>query len=243
MTVSSDLFEKQVAYFVNEIPHLKACRPKVGPQYSDVKVECQKTGKSTWMEVKMNHTDNLGNPRMYFDGTKWASNYETPIAYHAIDLLNKSEMAKDFISDLSKFSGIDNVHVPTTIGGLKREGAVPLDVMNEFFEQTGRNKYLGEDINIDVGNLMKKHYLEGKKEAAAYLQSGDSCYIIDYENPLDMHHEVPIIEGTGNFKVRMSCRSKFYEILVEMKMNEMVHSDFSILPYTDKRNPWSNYYD
>ena len=104
MSAASDKFENDVAANINAIQGVSATRPTVGTQYSDVKMTFK--NRSTWLEVKMNHTDNLSNPRVYYKSGRWGTTYTTPAAKAAVDILNQSTQTKAFLRDIAKFSGI-----------------------------------------------------------------------------------------------------------------------------------------
>ena len=142
MSSASDKYEKDVATNVNKIPGVKAVRPPGDTAYADVKITYNKV--SHWMEVKMNHTDNLSNPRVYYENGKWKTTYKTPSAKAAVDILNSDPKTKIFLKSISAFSGIPfkSLKIPTTKGGLKEEGAVPLEVMKRFFDQPNVNRYI-----------------------------------------------------------------------------------------------------
>ena len=107
---------------------------RVGTQYSDVKLTLD-GGEVAWLEVKMNHTDNLTNYRIFYDGRKWDTTYTTTAAKKAVEIMNKSQEAKDFIKAIEKFSGIKAPLIPTTKTGLRDKKAVPLSVMKEYFSR------------------------------------------------------------------------------------------------------------
>jgi len=239
MSVASDKFEKDVALEVNKTKGIKASRPSVGTDYSDVKIE-HKTIK-TWLEVKMSHKDNLSNPRVYYDKGKWQTTYTTPAATAAVDILNKSQQAKKFIKDIAKFSGIPEkiIKIPTTKSGLKEPGAVPLAVMKSFFDRPGVNRYITNEENQDLGKLVTEHYTIGKAEPAYYMQAGDDFYLVSNKNPLKLDSKIPLLKGKGDFKVRVSTRSEFYEVQAEIKIDEMPTSKYSVAPGTKKINPFT----
>jgi hypothetical protein len=239
MSVASDKFEQDVAKSINKLPGIKATRPKVSTEYSDVKVEYKNI--KTWVEVKMSHTDNLSNPRVYYEGGKWKTTYKTPTAKAAVDILNKSAQAKAFIKAISKFSGIPEkqIKIPTTKSGLKEPGAVPLHVMKSYFDQPSINRYIANDENRDLGQLVTEHYTEGKAEPAYYMQAGDDFYLISKTNPLKLTG-VPLLSGSGDFKVRVATRSEFYEVQAEIKIKKMPNSKYSVAPGTKKTNPFMN---
>ncbi len=115
MSALSDSFEIKVAARINEIlsNDWTASRPVASTYYSDVKIE--KKTSSIWLEVKMNPTDNLGNPRVsYFDG-QWVycglrnikgdisiktPKREKPLAMEICNHLNNSNAVKKYINEL-----------------------------------------------------------------------------------------------------------------------------------------------
>ena len=241
MSAKSDAYEKTVADNINSVPGVKAIRPPGDTGLSDVLIT-QYNNKSarTWVEVKMSHTDNLSNPRVFYSDGKWQTTYKTPAAKAATDILNSSNQAERFIQDLAKFSGIPvrSIKVPTTQSGLKEEGAVPLMVMKAFFNQPGINRYIANQENYDLGKLVTEHYTIGKKEPAHYMQAGDDFYMISSANPLKLSNKIPLLKGIGDFKVRVSTRSNFYEVQAEIKISKMPNSSFSMAPGTNKNNPF-----
>ena len=239
MSAASDKYEQDVAKHINEIPGVIATRPQVDTSYADVKVKYGVT--TTWFEVKMNHTDNLSNPRVYFSNGAWKTTYTTPAAKAATELLNKSREAKDFIQSVAKFAGIpvQKIKIPTTKGGLKESGAVPLDVMKAYFDQPSINRYIANQQNYNLGKVVTEHYTKGKTEPAYYMQAGDDFYLISDRNPLNIGKgNIPLLTGTGDFKVRVATRSEFYEVQAEIKITNMPVSQFSLKPGTKKKNPF-----
>ena len=239
----SDAFELAVANAINSVGNnITATRPSVGTQFADVLVDVD--GVSSWLEVKMNSTDNLSNPRVFYNGSSWDTTYKTPTAKYAVDLLNNSSDASAFISDISSFSGIQAPVLPTTKGGLKHPDAVPLEVMREFVEQRG-NRYIASERDIDIGSLVTQHYTIGKEQPANYMQSGDSFYLIGGSDPLGLSsvnkESIPMLGGNGDFRMRVSTRSSFYEIQAEVKIKNFnpSSSPFSALEGSSKINPFS----
>ena len=128
---AADQYEKDVADYMTSLG-VPASRPKVSAKYADIAIDTQYRGKKrVWLEVKMNHTDNLGNERVFYNGKKWDGGRDkksgklSPLKTYIVNFLNNSDEAKSFISDLEKFSGIKDCKVPTTKGGLKDPKAVP----------------------------------------------------------------------------------------------------------------------
>lgn len=233
----SDRYEKDVADTLNKIKDVTAERPKVSTAYADIRVTAQ-NGNTSWIEVKMNHTDNLGNPRVFFDGKKWDTTYTTSSAHKSVELLNKSDQTKDFLKAISKFSGIKNPKIPTTKGGLRDKDAVPLEVMREYFSQPGINRYIMTEPDVNLGEVITDHYLNGKAEPAYYMQAGDDFYMIGRSNPLKLNNSIPLLSGAGPFRIRIATRSSYYEVQAELKIQEMPKSRYSIMPNTKKINPF-----
>lgn len=238
MSAASDAFERKVAEGINKITGLKAERPSVGTDYSDVKIT--KGRDHFWLEVKMNHTDNLSNPRVFYKSGRWQTTYSTPAAEAAVDILNKSPQARQFILAIAKFSGIpaSKIFLPTTKSGLKEANAVPLEVMKKYFEKPGVNRYIANQSNYNLGDLVTKHYTIGKAEPAFYMQAADDFYLISNKNPMKLPRDIPLLKGTGDFKVRVSTRSEFYEIQAEIKIQSMPMSGYSALAGSKKKNPF-----
>lgn len=239
MSAASDKFENDVARNINKLPGIDATRPKVSTEYSDVLLKYKNL--KVWVEVKMSHTDNLSNPRVFYEKGKWGTTYKTPAAKHTVDILNKSAQAKKFIKDIAKFSGIPEkqIKIPTTKSGLKEPGAVPLMVMKAFFDQPNVNRYIANEEKYNLGDVVTEHYTIGKAEPAYYMQAGDDFYMISKKNPLGIKG-IPVLKGEGDFKVRVSTRSEFYEVQAEIKIKEMPDSKFSVAPGTKKANPFMN---
>ena len=60
-----------------------------------------------------------------------------------------------------------------------------------------------------------------------------------------LDNKIPVLAGTGNFKIRVSTRSAFYEIQPEIKIAKFVpaSSIFSVFPSDDKINPFECLYE
>jgi hypothetical protein len=240
MSAASDAFEKKVADGINKLKGYKAERPTVGTEFSDVKITKNPVDtKHYWLEVKMNHTDNLSNPRVFYHSGKWQTTYKTPAAAATVNVLNKSAQARAFILSIAKFANIpvNKVKIPTTKSGLKEDGAVPLDVMKAYFNKPGVNRYIANQENYDLGKLVTEHYTIGKAEPAYYMQAADDFYLISTKNPLKLDKGIPVLKGKGDFKVRVSTRSEFYEVQAEIKISSMPDSRYSVLLGTNKINP------
>lgn len=238
MSAASDKHERDVANNINNIPGVKAERPSVGTDYPDVKVTYKNI--TTWVEVKMSHSDNLSNPRVFYSDGRWQTTYDTPAAKAAVDILNNSPQTEKFLKDIAKFSGIPfkSLKIPTTKSGLKQEGAVPLKVMKDYFSQPGINRYIANKENFDLGKVVTDHYTIGKTAPAYYMQAGDDFYRISNKDPFKLGDKIALLKGKGDFKVRVSTRSEFYEVQAEIKIMDMPDSKYSVLPGTKKLNPF-----
>lgn len=244
MSTTSDLFEQKVANDLVKIG-VPAYRPAANTALADVAIKSAATPHGrVFMEVKMSHTDNLSNPRVFFNGTKWDTTYKTPVAKYAVDLLNNSQQWKKFHDELKKFMNVKEIKLPTTRSGLKEPGAVPLHILKDFVENQRKNRYIHIQDNVDIGDLVTRHYLEGKAEPAFYLQAGDDFYLIGNKDPLNINksrkQKVPVLKGMGDFKIRIATRSEFYEIQAEVKIKKMEPhvSPFSVLSESRKMNPF-----
>lgn len=238
MSAASDKYENDIMKNIAKIPGVSAIRPPANTAFADVKVTTKKV--TTWVEVKMNHTDNLSNPRVFYKNGKWQTTYKTPTAAAACDILNASVQTKKFLQDIAKFSGIPfkDLKIPTTIGGLKEPGAVQLHTMKDYFEKPNVNRYIANSENLDLGKIVTAHYIEGKAEPAHYMQAGDDFYRISAADPFKLGIKIPLLSGRGDFKVRISTRSTFYEVQAEIKIIKMPDSKYSVKPGTTKMNPF-----
>lgn len=237
-SAASDKYEKEVADNINKMNKgVKAERPRVSTKYSDVLITLD-GGEQSWLEVKMNHTDNLANPRIFYDGSKWDTTYSMQAAKKAVDIMNKSQDAKNFIKAIAEFAEITRPQIPTTKTGLKKPQAVPLAKMKEFFSQPGINRYITALPNVDLGAVVTDHYLNNKAEPAYYMQAGDDFYMVGNTNPLKLPNDIPKLSGTGPFKVRVATRSAYYEVQAEIKIAKMPDSKYSLKPGTRKKNPF-----
>jgi hypothetical protein len=245
MSTVSDEFESSVAKSINSKfkgTGITASRPPADTSLPDVLVKVKDVGES-FIEVKMSHSDNLANPRVFFDGTTWQTTYKTPVAQEAIKMLNQNDDAKAFVADIKAFTKKKVVKLPTTLGGLKDPDAVSLAQMFEFVEARG-SRYISENKDINIGRLATLHYTVGKSVPADYLQVGDDFYLIGNSDPFDLStlngNKIPRLGGKGDFRVRVSTRSTFYEIQIEMKIKKFnpVSSAFSVLNTSSKINPF-----
>lgn len=240
---ASDKFEIDVADELKKLG-FDASRPKVDSTYSDVLVKHQ--GKKVWIEVKMNHTDNLGNTRASYDGSKWTSAPEKkgplagkmgPLKVYIAQMLKKH--ADKFVKDILKATGKKKLN--TNIGPQKNDpDTVNHEEMKAYMAKQ-RDQYIVTVPNQDLGAVVRDHYSKGgKTEAAYYLQAADDFYRLSNEDPLGVASDVPMFGGKGDFRMRVGIRSKQYEIQPEVKVKTMASSPYSIKPGTKKKNPFTH---
>lgn len=247
-SAKSDKYEVDIANEISKVDGFSAKRPKVDSTYSDILITDEASGRDVWMEVKMNHSDNLGNPRASYDGVKWVSarkpGEKSPLKDYIEAFLNKSKEVKQFVKDLEEYTGIKNVEIPTNKGskskgtGLFAKNAVPKDVLQEFLSKRPNKQYIVSEDKVDLGSLVTGHYLLGKSEPAYYMQAGDDFYMIGNDNPLRLAGDIPLLSGIGPFRMRVSIRSGFYEIQPEIKIAKMPDSKYSVKPGSKKINPF-----
>lgn len=256
MSLASDAREKQIADNINalRIPVLSAVRPVADVKYADVKIKYkgQKGQKETWLEVKMNHSDNLGNVRVSWNGERWVTSVKdgiTPLKQFMIYLLNDGpgrQQADQFLADVARFVSPkgrllnkSDIKIPTTKGGLGEQGAIQLDEMKRFLQSKG-SQYFINIPNINLGELVTKHYNEGKAAPVSYLQAGDDFFLLGSVDQLgikQINPGIPKVTGFGNFKMRVGVRTQYYELQPEIKISNMGRSDYSLFS-TSKKNPF-----
>lgn len=243
MSAASDKYEKDVADYIKSLG-VNASRPPVSVKYPDIKVI--HNGVETWIEVKMSHTDNLGNTRVSYNAGEWdAAKPLDPVKKFAIKYLSENQKTKQFLKDIAKFAAKDpdNMILPSTKGPLSDPKAVPYETVRAYFKT--RNQYILNVPGVDLGKLVTEHYLEAKEEPAEYMQAGDDFYMIGTGNPLKLPRDIPVLGANGsckgNFKMRIGVRSTssaFYEIQPEIKITNMPNSPYSLKPGTTKKNPF-----
>lgn len=242
-SAKSDKFEQDVA---DELKRMgfDASRPKVDSTFADVRV--MHNGQPVWIEVKMNHTDNLGNTRASYINKKWVAAPEKqgplagkmgPLKVYIAKMLDKH--AKQFVRDILKATG--KKHINTNKGPQRKDkDTVSYEEMKDYMA-TQKDQYIITVPNQDLGQVVRDHYSEGgKTEKAYYLQAADDFYRLSSENPLNVPSDVPMFKGKGDFRMRVGLRvgAAMYEIQPEVKVKNMASSPYSIKPGTSKKNPF-----
>jgi len=243
INLSPEAYEIQIGKDIGALSGVEATRPPASVKYSDVVItgyRGKKLSTKVWVEVKKNHTDNLGNTRVAYSGKtkKWSASNQGPLAKFCVDMLNKSPEVKKIIKDIGKFANIDNPSLPTTKGGLKELDAVSLKTMKAYFA-TKKDQYIFTKENVDLGKLVTAHYNSGKAEPVHYMQAADDFYRLGSDDPLDLGNDVPLLVGIGSFKMRVSLRSEYYEIQPEVKITDMEDSKYSAYSASAKLNPFT----
>ncbi len=258
MSGESDAWEHAIAASINNsVPGLKAERPKVSVKFPDVRVDYKnfQGDRAIWVEVKMNHTDNLMNPRFTFIDGKWGTTeaYASPAVDVLCEYWNDNAAAQAWLEDLRKFltankwkGDVRNMSLYST----KTERAidknsVSFELMKKYLAsivQKGRTKNICKEDNVDVGKLVSTHYLKGKGAIAYYVSSKDDFYQFKLpgskSNPL-MIPDVPVFKGHNTIVLRVGDRSGNFEIQAEVKLKALPHSDYSVAPKTKKVNPFT----
>jgi len=237
----SDEFEEKVAKAINDSSKNVEAIAMKPVQLPDVYVSIGEL--SSYVEVKMNHTDNLSNKRIYFDGAVWKPRKASPSAEATALLANESAEAAEFLDDLRSFIGRKDIYISSTKSGLKRENAISPEEMGEFLASRNNQYIVIGNEDVDVGHFATEHYLLSKDSPAHYLQAGNDFYMIGAENPLELSPKIPQLEGTGTFKIRVGMRGQgsktpWYEIQPELKMKNLKSSQFSVFG-DGKINPFS----
>ena len=221
-------------------------------------------GVSSWLEVKMDHHAGLGSPRVYYSDYEggWCTTYKTPAAQFAVNLLNSSDEAFKWIKQLKKWicteleSSRDDrllttvcrhksdsnytpcdlkIVLPTTAGGLKLKGAIPVDVIRRFTSDHDRKIITHR---CDITSVVESHYLDGKSKPAHYIQIGDDLYRVGEADPFNW--KVPKLSiNDGSITARISIRDdKLYEIQIDIKSHSHSSSDYSLKLDSKKLRPF-----
>lgn len=227
----SDAFEEKVAAVIDSSSNSVNATAMKPVQLPDVRVTIGEL--SSYVEVKMNHTDNLSNKRIYFDGSVWRPRKNSPSAEATALLANQSSEAAEFLDDLRSFIGRTDIYISSTKSGLKKENAVSPEEMREFLTSRSNQYIVIGNEDVDVGHFATEHYLLSKASPAHYLQAGNDFYMIGAENPLELSPKIPQLEGTGTFKIRVGMRGQdsktpWFEIQPELKMKNLKPSQFSV---------------
>jgi hypothetical protein len=252
MSAASDKFENDVAATINKVPGIKAERPKVSTSFPDVKVEYKNYSgtNAVWVEVKMNHTDNLMNPRFSFIDGEWVTpdSYKSPATDMLCKIWNNNNAANEWLMNLQAFlivnkwtGDVNKMSLYSTKTDRGRDkNSVPVPLMKKYL-QSLPTKNICKEENINVGELVATHYLKGKAAKAYYLNSGDDFYQFKLTgvktNPFKIP-DVPVFKGTNSIVLRVGDRSDNFEIQAEVKLKRLDESNYSAAPSSKKQNPF-----
>ncbi|NDB62208.1 hypothetical protein EB001_27780 [bacterium] len=266
----SDQYEHDVAKYIDgSVKGFSADRPKVGTNYSDIEiiytspatkaVKGKPAKKSvtvkTWLEVKMNHTDNLMNLRLSYVNGSWKIESEdsasSPGAISLAQQINSDPEAKEWIDAMrtwlstekkakTRFNG-DPKNFSLYSTKTPRKGdpnSVEPETM-KLFLSTRKNKNICVIPNFDIGKVVTLHYLRGKAKPAHYMSAGDDFYCLGPSNPLKIPN-VPTFKGKNRLVFRVGDRTGNYELQPEVKIlgSQAVHSMYSVKPRSGKKNPF-----
>jgi hypothetical protein len=249
MSETSDQYERDVANHINgTIKGLMAERPKVSTSFPDVRMK-YKNLNEIWLEVKMNHTDNMMNPRFSYVDGKWITpeSYKSPGTDKLCEYWNASQEAKTWIDNLkihllkNNFKGdVSKISLYSSKTERKKDSnSIYVDEMKGYLE-TLTNKNICKVSNVNVGELATLHYLKGKAAIAYYLSSGDDFYQFGTDNPFRIPY-VPVFAtsaGTNDIVLRVGDRSSNFEIQAEVKARFLQKSTYSVKPGSAKLNPF-----
>jgi hypothetical protein len=210
-----------------------ARRPPTDVHHSDVQFRLNRDMPFFWLEVKMAPTDNFCNLRFSYQESNWQCSNEGKIAETIVDELNTSEETLQFINGISQFSGIATEELKLRGSRKPDPKNLPLHVMKSYVKSLP-NQYIMNLPDYDLGKAVTLHY-HSKAEPVYHLQAGDNFYLFGNTNPLGLKG-VPEVQAKGDLRVRVSTRSKMFEIQTEVKLN-LKESEWSLLPNTSKRNP------
>ena len=261
MPSNADLHEIAVANYMQEVgAGLYECtRPVASTSYSDIKV-IGPGGNKAWVEVKMNHTDNLYNARVHFkDGVFIPTGgKDSSTRQWVLKELNSNVDVKRWINDLKAYLNRDKVDIITrTKAGSselrtrneedkdgypfeskKSSDLVSYPEMDSYLRKQG-NAYLFKKQGFDITKLVEKHYTEGNSEPAQYIQTGADFLLLGGSNPLGLV-DIPRFGAMGNFAMRIGMRrsGEGMEIQPELKISKIrTKSTFGVDPRKPKNNP------
>ena len=149
MPSKADLYEIDVASAIDDaLPEgYSAERPKVSSKFSDILIEGPKT---SWVEVKMNHTDNLHNIRYFYDDGMWQVKREakSPATDALLKQINKSPNINDWVSKMAAYMAEnhgfdpDKLSIYSTKSERSQPHSVSVEQMKEYLATQPTNNIL-----------------------------------------------------------------------------------------------------
>ena len=241
-----DKYENDVAEYISSCGlihniNIQAERPVASTLYSDVKITYNSL--KSWLEVKLNHSDRLSNPQMFYTDGKWhcALTSKSPTAKSIACLLNKSEIADNWVTLLSKFSGIkkDKLILSSNKPPKNEPNYITKDIIKAFIKKYMTTNTIMMIKNIDITTIVEDHYTQGKAEPANYIQIKDDFFLLGKSNPLKFNSNIPIFKATGYIDVRFVPResANMCNFQTIIKSTDKNISSFSFAPHTKKLLP------
>jgi hypothetical protein len=237
-------FESNVAQVVLESQHpmvLDVWHNKNGVKKSDVILSIS-GGIDSAVEVKTNITDNLVNPRMGYQngvGGGWhfvVKNNDKNVGSFATSLMENDDRCNKFLDKLQKFTKRSQIKLSSRKSDQNSCSFVGIEEMRKFYSDGNMTDQYIYKSKVNASEVLQDWCVEGKR--CDYIQIADNFFRLTKSDPLDLV-DVPVLDCTGTFHVRVSLRTKFYEIQPEVKLHkkEFIESPYSLQPNTDKTNP------
>ena len=232
--------ESDVASVIQESNHpqvIGAWHNKNGVKKSDVILHIEGNLFSA-VEVKTNITDNLVNPRLKYDGA-WefiVKDNAKNVGSFATSLMENDVSCNRFLYQLKKFTNRSKIKLSSRKSDQNTCVFVGIEEMKNFFASSvADNQYIYKS-DIDASKVLQDWCVDGKR--CDYIQIEDNFFRLTEDDPLGLSH-VPVLDCIGSFHVRISLRTKFYEIQPEVKLykKEFKESPYSLRPNTHKNNP------
>lgn len=266
-SIKSDAYELAMAEHINSLGkpgglcegRIKAKRPQASTQYSDVKVwyiPKKSTSKAfpsdgAWIEVKMNHSDNLVNTRVWFEKNKWHSINQSENSRYIADWISKNDYTKTWIAELRSFlknqlnwteQNIKNLIIPKDKAHFGKPNCITPEEMAKFMS-TRQDTYFMRNYNVHIFPILEGHLLNGgKAEPASMIQTADDLYRLGRTNFSGFEHfmDLPIPDAIGNVHARLTLRSNgVIEMKPEVKMTKINNaSKYSLKPGSTKMLPF-----
>lgn len=221
------LHEKAVAGYINHFTYANAENPTNAVGFSDILISFN--NRTAWLETKMTVDSNMINTRVRYLSGIWTCRGMSPVGDYICQILANSDHAKGFIHDMTRFVSRD-MNVDNNWPSLSE--------MTNFMKHYP-DHYIHWQEDVDISEILRLHYLKSKSKCTHYLQAGDNFYKISEHDPLGLSSNIPVFTARGTLKVRVSLRSKRYEMQAEVKVKSFNQSEYSVFPFTSKKCPFA----
>jgi hypothetical protein len=216
---------------------LDAWHNKNGVKKSDVILSISGDIDSA-VEVKTNVTDNLVNPRMgYQDGWHFmVKNNDKNVSSFATSLMKDDDRCNKFLYRLQKYTSRSVIKLSSRKSDQNSCSFVGIEEMRQFYNDDNMADQYIYKSNVNASEVLQGWCVGGKR--CDYIQIADNFFRLTKSDPLGLV-DVPVLGCPGTFHVRVSLRTKFYEIQPEVKLHkgEFTESPYSLQPNTNKINP------